>query len=155
MTEEERNAAWGRNFDVALGDFDKRLQRERVEIEQQQRAGGGGGSGGNGAGSGGGVRGGGKDGESGAATGGSGAGGGMPGEIEGGEPGSKQSANAGGGFGNATQGGPKFPAPAGMPGGQDDDVVARQLREAAETEKDPELRAKLWEEYKKYKTRKS
>jgi hypothetical protein len=33
----------------------------------------------------------------------------------------------------------------------DDDVVARQLREAAERETDPELKKKLWEEYRKYK----
>ncbi len=41
--------------------------------------------------------------------------------------------------------------PPGIPVGSDDDVVARQLREAAEKEVDPELRKKLWEEYKKYK----
>lgn len=41
--------------------------------------------------------------------------------------------------------------PPGIPDGSDDDVVARQLREAAEKESDPELRKKLWEEYKKYK----
>jgi hypothetical protein len=35
--------------------------------------------------------------------------------------------------------------------GSDDDIVARQLREAAENERDPELREKLWEEYRKYK----
>ena len=35
--------------------------------------------------------------------------------------------------------------------GSDDDVVARQLREAAETETDPILKKQLWEEYKKYK----
>jgi hypothetical protein len=35
--------------------------------------------------------------------------------------------------------------------GSDDDVVARQLREAAETETDPLLKRQLWEEYKKYK----
>jgi hypothetical protein len=33
----------------------------------------------------------------------------------------------------------------------DDDIVARQLREAAEKEKDPALKKKLWQEYKKYK----
>lgn len=33
----------------------------------------------------------------------------------------------------------------------DDDIVARQLREAAEQETDPEIKAKLWEEYRKYK----
>lgn len=35
--------------------------------------------------------------------------------------------------------------------GSDDDIVARQLREAAMEEDDPELREKLWEEYRKYK----
>jgi len=33
----------------------------------------------------------------------------------------------------------------------DDDIVARQLREAAEQESDPEVKARLWEEYRKYK----
>lgn len=45
---------------------------------------------------------------------------------------------------------------AGVPEGRrpppkDDDIVARQLREAAEKETDPELKKKLWEEYWKYK----
>jgi hypothetical protein len=35
--------------------------------------------------------------------------------------------------------------------GSDDDIVARQLREAAEKEDDPELREKLWDEYRAYK----
>jgi len=35
--------------------------------------------------------------------------------------------------------------------GQDDDIVARQLREAAEKETDPELKEKLWKEYEAYK----
>jgi hypothetical protein len=34
---------------------------------------------------------------------------------------------------------------------QDDDIVARQLREAAEKETDPELKEKLWKEYEEYK----
>ena len=33
----------------------------------------------------------------------------------------------------------------------DDDIIARQLREAAMKEQDPELREKLWDEYRKYK----
>lgn len=41
--------------------------------------------------------------------------------------------------------------PEDIPDGSDDDVVARQLREAAEKETDPELKKKLWEEYKRYK----
>lgn len=34
---------------------------------------------------------------------------------------------------------------------RDDDVVARQLREAAMAEEDPKLKEELWEEYRKYK----
>jgi len=45
---------------------------------------------------------------------------------------------------------PSFPVPDDIPGGNDDDVVARQLREAATHEPDPELREKLWDEYRKY-----
>ncbi|SHF61256.1 hypothetical protein SAMN04487965_2386 [Microbulbifer donghaiensis] len=41
--------------------------------------------------------------------------------------------------------------PADIPSGNDDDVVARQIREAAMRESDAELREKLWEEYRKYK----
>ena len=42
-------------------------------------------------------------------------------------------------------------APGDVSDGSDDDIVARQIREAALKEKDPELREKLWEEYRKYK----
>lgn len=42
-------------------------------------------------------------------------------------------------------------APADVPDGRDDDIVARQIREAALKETDPELRDKLWDEYRKYK----
>ena len=41
--------------------------------------------------------------------------------------------------------------PADVGDGKDDDVVARQLREAATKEKDPAIREKLWEEYREYK----
>ena len=41
--------------------------------------------------------------------------------------------------------------PEDIPTGDDDDVVARQIREAAMREKDPELQERLWEEYRKYK----
>ncbi|GJM13081.1 MAG: hypothetical protein DHS20C12_14840 [Pseudohongiella sp.] len=43
-----------------------------------------------------------------------------------------------------------FPAPEDIPSGRDDDVVARQLREAAMSEPDPELREALWQEYRNY-----
>ena len=51
---------------------------------------------------------------------------------------------AGGGAGPST-------VPADIPDGKDDDIVARQLREAAMKETDPELRERLWEEYRQYK----
>lgn len=41
--------------------------------------------------------------------------------------------------------------PEDIPSGQDDDIIARQLREAAIAETDQELKNKLWEEYKRYK----
>ena len=41
--------------------------------------------------------------------------------------------------------------PDDIPSAQGDDIVAQQLREAAIDETDPELKAKLWEEYKRYK----
>lgn len=37
------------------------------------------------------------------------------------------------------------------PSGYDDDIVARQIREAAEKETDPVLKEKLWKEYENYK----
>ena len=61
------------------------------------------------------------------------------------------SSNGGGaGPGSRRQGG-RAGVPPDIPDGSDDDVVARQLREAAEKETDPELKKKLWEEYRKYK----
>ncbi|MDP2562574.1 hypothetical protein [Psychrobium sp. 1_MG-2023] len=44
-----------------------------------------------------------------------------------------------------------YTPPADIPTGVDDDVVARQIREAALKEPDPALREKLWQEYRKYK----
>jgi hypothetical protein len=38
-----------------------------------------------------------------------------------------------------------------IPSGVDDDIIARRLRRAAENETDPELREKLWAEYRDYK----
>lgn len=43
------------------------------------------------------------------------------------------------------------PVPPTLRAGSDDDIVARQLRQAAMRETDPALREKLWDEYRKYK----
>lgn len=53
-----------------------------------------------------------------------------------------------GDFDNSNQ--ESFPPPADIPSGNDDDVVARQLREAAMNEPDPDLRERLWNEYRTY-----
>ena len=65
------------------------------------------------------------------------------------------SSSVGGGIGGRSGAPPtdgaKYPAPPDIPNGNDDDVVARQLREAAIREPDPAIREKLWAEYRKYK----
>jgi hypothetical protein len=58
---------------------------------------------------------------------------------------------AGRGGGDIPQNAAKYPPPKDIPSGNDDDVVARQLREAAMREPDPAVREKLWDEYRKYK----
>jgi len=55
-----------------------------------------------------------------------------------------------GATGKPQEQGPGTPRP-DIPDGRDDDVVARQLREAAEKEQDPRLKEKLWDEYRRYK----
>jgi hypothetical protein len=65
-----------------------------------------------------------------------------------GKPGDTASAGQGaGGWGSGGSGAP----PTTYTPSPDDDIVARQLREAAEKETDPELKAKLWKEYEEYK----
>ena len=65
-----------------------------------------------------------------------------------GKPGDAAGTNQGaGGWGAGGSGAP----PSGYTPSPDDDIVARQLREAAEKETDPELKAKLWKEYEEYK----
>ena len=54
--------------------------------------------------------------------------------------------------GGSTGGTDATPVPPDVGDGQEnDDVVARQLREAAMKEKDPGVREKLWQEYRDYK----
>ena len=67
-----------------------------------------------------------------------------------------ESGGSGGSMGGP-QGGPVsesdedlYPVPDDIPSGRNDDVVARQIREAAQRESDPELREALWDEYRRY-----
>ncbi|MEX0615839.1 MAG: hypothetical protein WD177_08020, partial [Methylophaga sp.] len=41
--------------------------------------------------------------------------------------------------------------PEDIPAANNDDAIAAQIRLAAESETDPEIREKLWNEYRKYK----
>ncbi len=47
--------------------------------------------------------------------------------------------------------GPSGPVPEDIPDAKDDDIIARQLREAAIQETDPILKEKIWDEYRRYK----
>ena len=142
-TDAEQAAALDAELNAGLGEFDQRLLREQERVKAGKPVTAGGGSQG-GAGS------------------GSDAEGGQSGDLEDqGEPGATgeprgngdlaappPASGAAGGSGRQTT---VSSQPKDMPDGSDDDVVARQLREAAERETDPVLKKKLWEEYRKYK----
>lgn len=133
-----------------LGQFDGMVQDQRARAEKQDRNGGGAGAAGSG-----------DQTDSGGAAFGYGAGDDTAPPLTGARPG------AGGGGSGGGGGLPTMPAsrhqgqyapvataatvPDDIPSGDSDDVVARQLREAAMKETDPELRKKLWNEYRKYK----
>ena len=169
MTTEDKRAEIDRRFDETFAVFDARMRKEQETISQE-RAGregtvGGGGSEGDGEGASGdgteegstansdGAGGAGKDGAgegSDTGDGGSGTGSeaGQGGDVTAGS--GTQGGGGGVGGGAAGGSGPRD-VPADLPDGRDDDIVARQLREAAMKETDPELRERLWEEYRKYK----
>lgn len=158
-TDAERTAGMVGQFNASLGDFDEKLLREqdRVKARKAQTSsasGGGGGTSGSAEGSAEGADG--AEGESGqegseAAQGESGESSqsGQQSGQQGSESGSSNNQD------NSSAGSPSAgrpsSAPPGTPDGRNDDVIARQLREAAEKETDPELKRKLWEEYRRYK----
>jgi hypothetical protein len=159
VTSEDRQAQIDRRFDETFAVFDERMRKEQ-EAVSQERASRGPGSGTGGSGE---VADTGE--ESGASGNGGGTGSGQePGNGDGSDgrgsdsggrgqdAGSGSSAQGGGGYGGGAKGGggPNT-VPSDIPDGSDDDIVARQLREAAMKETDPELRERLWDEYRKYK----
>jgi len=133
----------GEELDKSVGDFDEALGEEQRQVSSVGRdtEGFGDGSGGSGGSIGLGEQ------AAGASGGGSGGSGGAGG--------------AGGASGSSeTQAGPldgmsdqeiQARTPDDIEVSQYEDIVARQLREAAVAENDPELRERLWEEYRKYK----
>jgi hypothetical protein len=163
QTGAERVAALDAELNAGLGTFDEMLLREQERVKatrprsESGAAGGGQGDGSQASGAAdGGAGAGGEDDASGAAIGSERAGDSVDGadpdgdaDITGGTRGQADS-GARGGRGTEHQTAAKG-QPSDIPDGSDDDVVARQLREAAEKETDPELKKKLWEEYRKYK----
>jgi hypothetical protein len=160
QSREEHIAGLDAELTAGLADFDELLllEQERVRAATPRSASRGGTETDNGAGEGGnavdGSGGGGKNmagsnrtaGETGA--GGNSATGGI--ESQAGGAKDRTSTGVGGGTVKSPPRGVSRQPP-GIPDGSNDDVVARQLREAAEKETDPELQKKLWEEYRKYK----
>jgi hypothetical protein len=132
----------GKELDKSLGEFDESLGEEQREISSATRntEGFDTGSGGNRGGSislgeqaAGAMAGG-------SSGGGSGAGGDSPGEVGGGEV-----------LAGLDEQEVAKRTPDDIEALIDDDIVAKQLREAALAEEDPELRERLWDEYRKYK----
>lgn len=145
QTLDEQIAVLDAELFFGLGEFDEMLLREqervRAEAPVSDAAGGGGGGGAGAADLDEGA-------EGSAGPAGSDSADGSLGTVTG--AGGDNSHGEGAGRGVQRQGGSQG-APPDIPDGSDDDVVARQLREAAEKETDPELKKKLWEEYRKYK----
>jgi hypothetical protein len=150
QSREERIASLEVELASGLADFDELLLREqeRVKAAAPRSASGGGiGSGTREDGHGGDGNGGSSEGSAGETRVGNASNGAR---SQAGGVGERSSTGAGGASGGASRTGATRQPP-GIPDGRDDDVVARQLREAAEKETDPELQKKLWEEYRKYK----
>ena len=143
QTSSEKTADLDAELFSGISEFDEMLLREQERIKSATpHAGGGGAGGGDGEGDGDGD-----SGEYGAAGGEAGEG---NGQVATGE-GDSSDYDGSAGSGSTRPAGKGQPPPPGTPDGSDDDVVARQLREAAEKETDPVLKKKLWEEYRKYK----
>jgi hypothetical protein len=151
-TSEERREGLDRKLDSSLSEFDSLILREQEILEQRREssaaAGGGGGAGT--AEAGGGSRGGAEGGDESEPSGAAEGTGGSSDEPSGEEVATKEGAPTEGSeaeTGEVSNG--RIPPDVGD--GSDDDIVARQIREAAMKEDDPELREKLWDEYRAYK----
>lgn len=149
LTDDEKRAAILARLSQIEGAIDEDLLKRQQEIKQSdaQPSGGsaaGGASGQSGSGS----------------QGGAAANQATAGQAAGGNASASSSRGLSAAASNAGQGLPSTGAPppaagqherqAVADGGAGDDIVARQLREAAEKESDPALREKLWAEYRKY-----
>ena len=142
----ERQAALDAELDAGMAEFDEMLLREQQRVRAASPPAQGTraalpGSGGEDA------REGGVEAASGAAA--EGGGEARPGSSTAGPNQDRRAATKGPGAGGGSD--TDIEAPPDVSDAGDDDVVARQLREAAEQERDPALKKKLWEEYRRYK----
>lgn len=142
MTAAERRAALDARLDEGFAEFDGMIlgERERVQAQADEAGSGVMSGGGSGSGEGNGQAPGRSGGPLVIASGPQTAGGGIV----------VPTADARQGDFDNTQNEELYPVPEDIPAGSNDDVVARQLREAAMREPDPELREKLWDEYRAY-----
>lgn len=151
QTQEERGQALDEKLDESLREFDRLLMREQETLAERrvtpESAGGGGGGG---AAGGAGSAGAGGGGEEGRRRGESGASDTDTGETTGDSPSAPTGAQRA--PGRQEDGEREARIPPDVGDGHDDDIVARQLREAAIAEDDPALREKLWQEYRDYKS---
>lgn len=147
-THEEEVAALDSKLGDSLAEFDQLLLEETRRARTRRVDGGSGSPGGSGGGA-----------ASTKASQGSGAGSKTPGAADTGDHSSAPRRTTGktGSPGGPIEGsdpgtaGATAAVPPDVGDGNDDDVVARQIRKAAESEPDPELRKKLWDEYRRYK----
>lgn len=149
QTDEERVADMERKLDGSMAEFDGMLLKEMRDLEEKREQAQSGGEFESGGGSGG------EDGDGDDARTGSG-----DSDEEGarvakaGENAAEGDEDAQGSEGEGSYGGKGSrggAVPPNIPDGSDDDVIARQLREAAESETNPALKERLWEEYRNYK----
>ncbi len=157
-TGEERREGLDRKLDSSLSEFDALILREQEILEQRREssaaAGGGAGAGTAEVGGGSGGAEGGEEG----AEGGDGAGATSEARGTGGSSDKPSGEEVESGEGAPIEGSEAETGevsngriPPDVGDGSDDDIVARQLREAAMKEEDPDLREKLWDEYRAYK----
>lgn len=153
QTRSEKVATIDAELRASMAEFDGLLQREQLELEKTARNPGSQDADSAGSGQGGQAGDGGQSGNRGDASGAVPEKQASPGEAPVDEPGDRpgQAEDEARGTVGPPDSGPGAAIPDDIPEAQDDDIVARQLREAAENEPDPELRERLWEEYRRYK----
>jgi hypothetical protein len=151
QTAQERRAAVDGKLDASLGTFDEQLKREQQRTAQQRdaRASGRAGSSGSEDGN---YAGGPGDPDRAGNRSGRDRSGDLRSERRTGETGDDSAQAPGEGASLPGKGGGGAVSGRVVPDGSDDDIIARRLRKAAETETDPELREKLWKEYVDYKS---